>query len=212
MRVFATSWIAVTSLTILTTVIASAGRALADQQITPLVAHAWCCERHPSQGNPPNFAIDGDITTFTWSTLSFTTNNEAEHSLGLDFGVVTPLYRIRLYKAKDGGGGENVKNLVIEWTADDPLLPLNKRAGWTAVSNLATGLNGETLNVDVNNGGSVNSDGSVFLDIHDSPNGDGWASLTFDPVMATAVRVKFENPDIITFNHYKVYEFEAYSP
>src|SRR5215831_13506671 len=47
-----------------------------DIQITPFVAHAWCCERHPGQGNPPNLAIDGDITTFTWSTLSFTTNAE----------------------------------------------------------------------------------------------------------------------------------------
>jgi len=73
-------------------------------------------------------------------------------------------------------------------------------------------MDGETLNVDVNNGGSVNSDGTVFLDIHDSPNGDGWASLVFDPVMATAVRITFANPDFVTFNHYKVYEFEAYSP
>jgi hypothetical protein len=183
-----------------------------DVQITPFVAHAWCCERHPAQGNTPDLAIDGDITTFTWSTLSFTTNGEVEHSLGLDFGALTPVYLIRLWKENDGGGGENVKNLVIQYTANDATLPLNQRGGWTAVTNLATGLNGEVLNVDVNNGGSVNSDGTVSLDIHNSPQGDGWASLTFDHVMATGIRISFANPNLITFNHYKVYEFQAWSP
>jgi len=129
MRAFSTSSVAVASLTLLTMGTGFAGRASADQQITPLVAHAWCCERHPAQGNTPNFVIDGDIATFTWSTLSYTTNAEAEHSLGLDFGDVLPLYRIRLWKAKDGGGGENVKNLVIEYTSNDPTLPLNLRGG-----------------------------------------------------------------------------------
>jgi hypothetical protein len=212
MRLFPTTSVPLAGLVSFATLVGLAANGFADQQITPMVAHAWCCERHPSQGNTPDLAIVGDITTFTWSTLSYTTNAEDEHSLGLDFGQPTPLYRIRLWKEKDGGGGENVKNLAIEYTANDPSLPLNKRGGWTAVTNMVTGFNGETLNVDTASGGSVNPGGTVMLDVHDSPSGDGWASLTFDPVMATAVRIVFANPDIITFNHYKVYEFEAYSP
>lgn len=212
MRAFLTTSVFVAPLSAIMMAMGFAGNVAADQAITALACHAWCCERHPGQGNAPDQAIDGDLTTFTWSTLSFTTSGETQHSLGLDFGQLTPLYRIRLWKEKDGGGGENVKNLVIEYSTDDPSIPLNRRQLWAPVTNMATGFNGEFLNVDGANGGSVNADGTVFLDIHDSPSTDGWASLTFDTVTATGVRISFENPNSITFNHYKVYEFEAYSP
>ena len=56
-------------------------------------------------------------------------------------------------------------------------------------------------------------------DIHDSPAGDGYASLTFTPVRATGLRIAFANPNPATTcsavsgtcNHYRVGELEAYA-
>jgi hypothetical protein len=57
----------------------------------------------------------------------------------------------------------------------------------------------------------VNANGTVTADNHNSLL-NGWASLTFNPVNATAIRIGFSNAAPINFNHYRVYELEVYGP
>jgi hypothetical protein len=56
---------------------------------------------------------------------------------------------------------------------------------------------------------SVNANGTVSADNHNSLL-NGWASLTFDAVTATGLRVGFSNATPLQQNHYRVYEFEVY--
>jgi hypothetical protein len=51
---------------------------------------------------PPN-AIDGDTTTFTWTTNPNNTASPSHLAIGF---ASTPVHRIRLWKDKDGGGGQ----------------------------------------------------------------------------------------------------------
>ena len=164
--------------------------------------------------DPPVNAIDGDITTFTWTTNP---NNVASPShLAIGF-TNTPVNRLRLWKQRDGGGGQNIKDLTIQYTTDSVQLSLRT---WLTVTGLANGFMGtESLNAT-----AVNTDGTVVGDIHDSPTGgggDGWASLTFDTVTATGLRISFHNPNPTypycngltadqLCNHYRVGEFEAH--
>ena len=154
---------------------------------------------------PPN-AVDGSLTTFTWTTNPF--NTAAPAYLGLNFGAAKPVSRLRLYKSNDGGGGatsDNFKNLVIEYTATPASVPLAQRV-WTRVGNLRNGYQGGELL----NAVAVNLDGTVTRDGHESPV-SGWASLTFDAVNATGIRVGFSNvTNPLFYNHYKVFEFEAW--
>lgn len=77
-----------------------------------------------------------------------------------------------------------------------------------------TGLSNGYLGSELLNATAVNSNGTVLGDFHDSPTGDGWASLVFNPVQATGVRVFFSKPvnESYVFMHYIVYEFEVYGP
>jgi hypothetical protein len=167
-------------------------------QVIAVAIHDWPNERFSNE--VPSRAIDGDTSTFTWSSESFTT---AEQSLGLDFGQSVYLDQIRLWKLPDGGGGPNIKNLFIEYTNSSVGLGLSSRS-WTAVADMVNGHNG----VELLSATSVNSDGSVIGDVHDS-NASGWASLSFDPVFATGVRIRFSTQSG-GFNHYRVGEFEAF--
>jgi hypothetical protein len=163
---------------------------------------------------PPN-AIDGDSTTFTWTTNP---NNIASPShLAIGFAS-TPVSRLRLWKERYGGGGQNIKNLTIQYTTDDPSVPLSSRS-WINVTGLTNGFNGTELMVAT----AVNSNGTVTGDIHDSPTGDGWASLSFNLVTATGLRISFLNPNPSVpycdgsfgdqaCTHYHVGEFEAHGP
>lgn len=169
------------------------------QQILPVTAHGWPDERTSNQ--QPPLAVDGNLGTYTWTTESFSRNHPAY--LGLDFGSTYCLYRIRLWKDDDNGCGADASyNLVIQYTTGTG--PLSGRA-WNTVTNLQTGFAGETLQAT-----AVNTNGTVSGESHDSVNeGHGWASLTFDPVEATGVRISFTSASC-QFNHYKVHEFEAY--
>jgi len=180
-------------------VILAAASAMSAAQISVVSIHDWPNERFSNQ--LPVLAIDGNTSTFTWSSESGST---AEQSLGLDFGLTYYLNQIRLWKSPDGGGGQNVKNLFIEITNSSVVLPLSART-WVAVTNMVNGHNG----LELLNATSVNSNGSVIRDVHDS-DALGWASLSFEPVLATGVRIRFNNPDVTTFNHYHVSEFEAF--
>ena len=54
----------------------------------------------------------------------------------------------------------------------------------------------------------MNSKGTVLGDVHDS-GVSGFASLTFNGISATGLRISFTPPGG-EFNHYRVAEFEAW--
>lgn len=152
--------------------------------------------------NPPNLCTDNNVATFTWSTAS---NNFTKPSyLGLLFPSAVTLDGIRLWKDNDGGGGANSKDLVIQYTIDS--MPVLGSGTWQNVSSLSNGYLGTELMVAV----SVNSDGTIQGDTHDSVNdGHGWATLRFSRIQATGIRIGFSVPDN-SANHYKVHEFLAF--
>ena len=98
-----------------------------------------------------------------------------------------------------------MKDLVILWTDSSTATPLSARS-WQMVPNLTNGFMGAELLV----ADTVNSNGTVINDVHDSVNeGHGWASLTFDPVFATGLSIQFSKS---SFSHYKLHEIEAHIP
>lgn len=177
--------------------------------VSPVAAHAWPNERTSNQF--PSQAIDGSLSSYTWSTESFNTSSA---SLGLRLGSLTTVSRIRLWK--DANLGEpgwdfpnpkiGKKDLLIQYTTD-PTGALSSRT-WVNVSGLSNGYHGSELL----SASSVNSNGSVTGDSHDSFV-NGWASLSFNPVSATGIRVFFSKTtgQNYTFMHYRVYELEVYN-
>lgn len=160
---------------------------------------AWPTEH---TGSPPLRATDGNPLSYTWSTASNNTQNPSY--LGLIFARPTPINGIRLWKDNDGGGGPTTKNLVIQYTTDS-VVDLGSGV-WQNVSGLVNGFQGAELLQAT----AVNNDGTVTGDVHDSVNEfHGWASLSFNRVMATGIRIAFSNANIST-NHYKVHEFQPY--
>ncbi len=191
---------------ILATVIAP-GAGMAGQILATSVA-GFPNER--TFNDPPVNAIDGDTNTYTWVTQP---NNVADPSylaLGFELGTID---RIRLWKIPYGGGGNNSKNLIVQYTTDSGALSART---YTTVTNLVSGYLGTELW-----DGTVNTNGTVLNDVLDSTV-SGWGSLTFDPVGATGIRIGFSNPNPTvpycdgttvdqTCNHYRVAEFEAYN-
>jgi hypothetical protein len=155
----------------------------------------------------PSNAIDGNTATFTWTTE---TNNATSPSyLAIGFAS-SPVNRLRILKTAESGGGTGtgVKNLVIQYTNGTG--PLVSRY-WANVPNLRNGFGGAELLT----AGAVNADGTISLDSH---NG-GFASLTFDQVEATGLRIGFSNITATgscsvnpngPCNHYRVAEFQAH--
>jgi hypothetical protein len=152
--------------------------------------------------NPPSYAVDGDIYTCTWTTEYGNLLEPCHLAVGFS---ATNVNRIRLWKTSNGGGGEDIKNIFLQYTTDDSSVPLDSRT-WLNVTNVQSGHNGAELF----HASAVNLDGSVTGDIHDSPSGDGWGSLSFHTVNATGMRVGFSNPDPGHFNHYQVCEFQVW--
>jgi hypothetical protein len=105
-----------------------------------------------------------------------------------------------------GQPGSGTKDLLIQYTTD-PNGALSART-WVNVSGLSSGYQGTELL----SASSVNSNGSVTGDSHNSFI-NGWASLSFNPVGATGIRVFFSKTtgQNYTYIHYRVYEFEAYN-
>jgi len=182
-------------------------RAVAAAPATPTrvgttVAAGWPNGR--VSNNLPPAAIDGNTATFTWTTESFASANPSY--LGVGFAAATSINRIRLFKDNDAGGpGLIAKNLLIEYTTSPTSTPLSSRV-WTPVTGLSNGFQGAELLTAT----SVNANGTVAADFHNSL-ASGWASLTFNPVSATGIRIGFSNATPIPYNHYRVYEFEVYS-
>ena len=149
--------------------------------------------------DPPAFAIDGNLSTGTWTT-EFSTTAAPAH-LGISFNSTT-VNRIRIHKSANGGGGPNIKDLTIQYTTDI-LLPLSSRT-WITVTGLTNGY----LGTELMDATQVNSNGTVIGDVHNSGT-LGFASLVFNPVSATGVRISFSPPGG-SFNHYRVHEFQAW--
>lgn len=169
-------------------------------------AHAWPSSRTSS--NQPYLCVDGNTNTYTWVTAAW---YSGLNHIGLDLGGVYPIYQIRLWKDNyDGynpGPGHadppHTKNLVIQFTTDSGNMA---DRNWENVSNLTNGYLGLELMVAT----AVNVDGTVELDVHDSVNeGHGWASLSFDLVEATGIRITFTTPTDF-LNHYKLHEFQVH--
>ena len=171
--------------------------------ISPVSAQVWPNQR--VSGDVPSQAIDGSIYTYTWSTESFTTTSA---SLGLELSGLTDISRIRLWKDTSAGEAalNSRKDLLIQYTTDTNA-NLSDR-NWTNVSGLTNGFQGTEYLVAT----SVNSNGTVIGDFHNSLGGDGWASLSFNPVQATGIRIFFSKTagELNTYMHYRVYEFQVY--
>lgn len=166
--------------------------------ILGITAHVWPDERTGSE--KPSAAVDGSLNTYTWCTRPYT--NRTNH-LGLDFGRSECLSRIRLWKDNYGDWSAVVpKNLTIQYTTD--VGPMSARS-WRNVSNLTNGFQATELL----HANAVNANGTVTYDNHDSHK-YGWASLTFDSVEATGVRITFSNAVAYPYVHYRVYEFQAH--
>ncbi len=153
----------------------------------------------------PPLAIDGSTSTYTWTTEAFASARPSY--LGIGFAAAASVNRIRLFKDNDSGGaGPVAKDLVIEYTTSPPSTPLASRT-WQPVSGLTNGFSGSEMLTAT----TVNSNGTVAADNHNSLV-SGFASLTFNAVNATGIRIGFSNVTTLSQNHYRVYEIEAYSP
>jgi hypothetical protein len=179
--------------------------ASARAELIPLTSVKGWPNGRTSNDTPPN-AIDGNTNTYTWTTESGNSVNPSFLGVGFDSSLVN---RIRLWKVPDSGFGftPNIKNLAIQYTNSNPATPLDLRT-WQNVSGLATGFQQtEQLNAS-----SVNANGTVTGDVHNSPAGDGWATLRFDAVQATGMRIAFTVPSGSPINHYRVGEFQVHIP
>jgi len=180
----------------------SGGGNTGSSRVAATVAAGWPNGR--TSGNLPAAAIDGNTATYTWTTESSANVNPSY--LGIGFPAAASIHRIRLFKDADSGGaGLSAKHLVVEYTTSPVTVPLALRT-WTPVTGLANGFGGAELLTAT----SVNANGTVVADLHNSL-ASGWASLTFNAVNATGIRIGFSNAATLQQNHYRVYEFEAYS-
>jgi hypothetical protein len=171
--------------------------------ITDTTAYGWPNGRIGD--GSPSFAADGYLNTYTWTTAPF---NTTPGHLGLDFKQTMCVDRIRLFKDEYGGGGTdtpNIKDLDILYTSDSTATPLTERQ-FVHVTSLTNGFGGN----EYMNAARVNANGTVDGDIHSDT--DGWASLSFDPVVATGIAIRFyyHHSDSDLYQHYMVYEFQAY--
>jgi len=140
----------------------------------------------PNGRGDEHLAVDGDQSTFTWTTASM---NQSMAHIGISFDTSYTLCRIRLWKDADGGvnGSSFPKDLVIMYTTETG--PLYERS-WIPVSEMQNGYQGDEFLQAT----EVIPDGTVSEDIHDSiDEGHGWASLIFSAVEATGVCIQFDN-------------------
>lgn len=178
----------------------STASAAKGELISGTSAYGWPNGRTSS--NVPSCAVDGDLGTFTYTTES---HNTQPGYLGIDLPQPMRVDRIRLYKDEYGGGGSDapsIKNLDILYTSDTTTISLPNRQFYH-VSSLTNGFGA----AEQMNAASVNPNGTVVGDVHSS-DVDGWASLSFSPVVATGIAIRFDYPG--TYQHYLVYEFQVY--
>ena len=149
--------------------------------------------------------IDGDLNTFSYLTMSFTDHPVAA---ALDLGSATTVNRIRVAKVTNqvtGSGIVEPMDLQLLYTTDTG--PLNERT-YQPVSGLTSGFNGTELI----NATTVDSSTATVLGETHQYSTDGYFSLTFDEVNATAIAFGIIKPDgsANPYINYPVWEFELY--
>ena len=137
--------------------------------------------------------------------MSFTDHPTA---VALDLGSATSVNRIRLAKVTNqvtGSGIVEPMNVQILYTTDTG--PLNERT-YQPVSGLTNGFNGTEL---INATTVDSSNATVLGEIHQFST-DGYFSLSFDAVNATAIAYVISKPDgsANPYINYPVFEFELY--
>jgi hypothetical protein len=152
------------------------------------------------------FAIDGDTNTWTYLTRSYT---DGPTAIALDLGSSTSVSRIRVDKVTNqvtGSGIVEPMNVQILYTTDTG--PLNART-FHPVSGLTSGFNGTEL---INATGVDSSTATVLGEIHQFST-DGWFSLSFDGVNATAIEYVISKPDgsANPWINYPIAEFQLYA-
>ena len=162
-----------------------------------------------NRGDEQN-AIDGDDTTISYLTPSGTSK---PNIVSLDWGGEKTIDRIRVAKGGniDGLGAgapglEPIDNMDLEILVTTDSGPLESR-NYVRVSSLTNGYQGEEL-IEAD---EVLADGFVDNDHHDFEF-DGWYSLSFAPVQATALAISFarDSEDSAPYVHYFSYELEVY--
>ncbi|MBJ43393.1 MAG: hypothetical protein CMJ80_08985 [Planctomycetaceae bacterium] len=160
-------------------------------------------------------AIDGNLDTWNYLTPSAT---QGPHLAVLDMGEIQLVNRLRVAKWGDtdgtgasggapGRGAIDNMDLQILFTTDTG--PMVDRT-YLPVSGLTNGFAGmELIHADAVNA----ADATVNNDHHDFLV-DGWYSLVFDEVQATAIAVRFvrDAGDSQPWTHYRVSEFQLFEP
>lgn len=149
-------------------------------------------------------SIDGQVKTFSYMTPGGTA---APQIVAFDLWGSNKVNRIRVSKDgnTDGLGGLPNMNLTILFTTDSG--DLNTRV-YQPVADLVNGFSGSELIT----AEAVNADGTVLREHHDF-SAEGFYSLTFKEVTATALAIRFERDsgDPRPWTHYPIHEFEAYA-
>jgi hypothetical protein len=169
-----------------------------------LSANRWSFVTH---GFDHVVAVDGDANTWSYLTMSFTNNPV---TAALDLGSATSVNRIRVNKVTNqvtGSGIVEPMNVQILYTTDSG--PLNQRT-YQPVTGLTNGFNGSEL---VNAPTVDSPTASVLGEIHEFA-ADGWFSLSFNAVNATAIAYVIAKPDgsANQYINYPIAEFELYAP
>jgi hypothetical protein len=123
-------------------------------------------------------AIDAKLETSSCLAAGFT---QGDQRALFDFGGLKAVNRLRAAKIGDIDAlpGSDVMDLVVLYSSDSG--PLRDRT-YHAVSGLQNGY----LGLELIKAATVNADGRIENDTHDFA-ADGWYSLTFDVVNATAL-------------------------
>jgi hypothetical protein len=152
-----------------------------------------------------DFAIDGDTNTWTYLTRSYT---DGPTAITLDLGGTTAVNRIRVDKVTNqvtGSGIVEPMNVQILYTTDTG--PMNERT-FHPVSGLHSGFNGTELV----HATSVDSSTATVLSEIAQFSTDGWFSLTFGEVNATAIEYLIAKPNgsANPYINYPIAEFQLY--
>ena len=159
-----------------------------------------------------DLAIDGDVGTWSFLTPAFT---DFENVAALDLGGHVNVDRIRVAKGGNTDGTDNgapglepIDNMDVQILFTTDTGPLELR-NYQPVAGLVNGYEGAEL---INADAVVADEGRVDNDHHDFDL-DGWYSLSFDPVQASALAFSFarDEGDSAPWTHYYAFEIEVYA-
>lgn len=162
--------------------------------------------RHSNQ--QPPLAIDGDISTYSWITESFSQGNPTI-STWITMANPAPITRIRIrqenwYNWNTVGGNHDFN--IFSTTDSTPSL----NGSWTLASNVSNGYLGEEL-VSFAGGGMNQNGWHVYHE--DQQYSEGWFSISFDPMVdaTTAVQLEWVTNAPASYDHWALFEIEAYA-